>query len=141
ARQVKAVTEVQLELVGLPPAQLRDDVERDHKYDLAYYQLDYRDETYWLWPLFDPNATGPGGSNYLGYDRDPDLQGKFLNALDYRKFDIVQGYVRDIHRQIYDKMPLIPLWQLDTHLAMRDETQTVPQDVRSLDPLHLFSDI
>lgn len=141
AKQVQNTVGVRLTLQGLDPHRLRQDVEEDHKYDLAYYHLDYPNQAYYLWPLFNPRAIGPGGSNYLGYDNDSDLERKFHNALEHREVSRVQEFMRDIHKQIFDKMPLIPLWQLDMHFAVHYEVETWPTPPESLDPLKLFSDI
>ena len=141
ARQVKAEINIDLALEGMSLHQLRKDVEEDNNYDLAYFHLDYSNESYWLWPLFNPYATGKGGTNYLGYDNDLELQRKFTNALEYREVSKVREFMHHIHRQIYDKMPLIPLWQLDMHFAVHKDLEISPRDVRRLDPLALFSDI
>jgi ABC-type oligopeptide transport system substrate-binding subunit len=114
-------------------------VEIEHDYDLAYYHWDYANEAYWLWPLFDPEATGPGGRNFLGVN-DPELQMLFRRVLVYRQFKEVQDLTRQIHRELYEKMLLIPLWQLDTHLAIHRELQTVPPP-NGLDPQVVFAEV
>ena len=40
-----------LELKPVSPNDLRDVVERDHNYSLAYYHYDFPDDVYWLGPL------------------------------------------------------------------------------------------
>lgn len=135
--QVQNFTGLTLELKGLPPRELRKQVEVEHDYDLAYYHWDYANEAYWLWPLFDPEAAGRGGRNFLGVN-DPELQMLFRRALVHRQFKEVQALTWQIHRELYEKMPLIPLWQLDTHLAVHRELQTVPPPI-GLDPQAVFA--
>ena len=53
AAQVKEAIGVTLELTAMPSNELRDAVERDHTYSLAYYHYDFPDDVYWLGPLLD----------------------------------------------------------------------------------------
>jgi peptide/nickel transport system substrate-binding protein len=126
---------ISIKLEEASPHQLRDAVRRG-EYQLAYYHLDYPSETYWLWPLFDthPNALEPGGSNFLGYENDDELPKLLRLAMSHRNFAKVAEVTRDIHTYLFDKMPLIPLWQLDTHLAIHPDLKTV-----RLNPLRVFT--
>src|SRR5262249_9770408 len=127
-------TELRIKPEGVPPRKLKEAVDR-RDYQLAYYHLDYTSEVYWLWPLFDsgPEALRPGGSNFLGYS-DATLQTLFRSAMSYRDFDKVRALTHDIHAHLYEQMPLIPLWQLHTHLAVHPDLTTV-----HLDPLLVFT--
>jgi ABC-type transport system substrate-binding protein len=129
---------IELSLKPCSAPELRKAVMDDHDYQLAYWHWDPADETYWVWPLFDPNAAGPGGSNFLGRVNDPALENLFRKAMQYREFSEVQRLTRMIHRQLYDSMPLIPLWQLDTHLAVDQRLKLAPRPER-IDPLQLFT--
>ncbi len=140
-KHIEEATGVKLVLQDMPPAQFHQEVEVEHKFELAYCHWDYANESYWLWPLFNPRAAEPGGSNYLGYVNDAELERKFHNALEYRETARVQEFMHDIHQQIFDKMPLIPLWQLDLHFAIHSSVVTAPGRLLDLDPLKLFSDI
>jgi ABC-type oligopeptide transport system substrate-binding subunit len=134
--QVKDATGIDLQLVPRSPHELHDDVERAHDYELAYYHLDYPDNVFWLWPLFNPNGAEKG-SNYLGYIQDNELVVAFQEAMAHRNFADVKKHTHNIHRILYNKMPLIPLWQLDTYVAFHKDVAYAPR----LDPLRLFSDI
>jgi ABC-type oligopeptide transport system substrate-binding subunit len=114
-------------------------VERTHNYELAYYHYDHPSEAYWIAPLFDldPGATGSNGSNYLGFI-DGELQSMFVQAQNYRDFNEVRQATNIIHRMLYEKMPLIPLWQLDTFLAHRNGVNLERADI---DPLLIFNDV
>jgi peptide/nickel transport system substrate-binding protein len=134
---------IELELIARPPRQLRRDVEDLHDYDLAYYHWDYPSEAYWLWPLFDPQATGPGGGNFLGYENDSELQSLFRRAMTHRELSAVQSLTYEIQDRLYEQMPLVPLWQLDTHLAVHGNLRIQDRTGKLIapDPLSVFSDV
>jgi ABC-type oligopeptide transport system substrate-binding subunit len=127
---------VRVRPVGLPPRELSRAVEQ-HDYQLAYCHLDYASEAYWLWPLFDsrPEALAKGGSNFLGYE-DAALEGLFRAAMSRRDFGEVRKKTHAIHARLNAQMPLIPLWQLDTHIALHADLRPT-----HLDPLRLFDDV
>jgi ABC-type transport system substrate-binding protein len=133
---------INVELKALPSRDLRRDVEERHDYELAYYHWDYPNEEYWLWPLFDPRATGPGGLNFLGYENDDKLASYFRQAMTRREFSAIQELTHNIHYEFYEKMPLIPLWQLDTHYAVH-RSLAVPMGPAEplIDPLLVFTDV
>jgi ABC-type transport system substrate-binding protein len=142
ARQLAALgssAQLPLKIQPVPalPHELRTALSGGH-YDLAYHHLDYANEAYWLWPLFDdrPEALQPGGSNYLGYQDDARLVSLFRRALGTRDFAKVREITHDIHDHLSERMPLIPLWQLDTHLAIHPDLAPTP-----LDPLRIFGDV
>jgi ABC-type oligopeptide transport system substrate-binding subunit len=130
-------TFIELQAVEVAATQLREDVEKSHNYQLAYYHYDYPSEAFWLAPLFDSRATDINGSNYLGYTDDGDLQAQLARAQSRRDFSEVQQSMRLVHRMLEQKMPLIPLWQLDTFLAHR---QSLNLKDASVDPLLIFND-
>jgi peptide/nickel transport system substrate-binding protein len=131
-------TGIELELEPRTPEQLRQDVEVVHEYDLAYYHWDYSDADYWLWPLFDPSdrAMGRGGRNFLGYHNDPELEPLFRQVNGHREFEVIKKLTHDIHAIFHEKMPFIPLWQLDTHVAYHEDLTMV-----HMDPLLIFPHI
>jgi hypothetical protein len=92
---------------------------------------------YWLWPLFDgrPEALQPGGANFLGCE-DAKLEELFRAAMGRREFAEVHKHTHEIHARLYDTMPLIPLWQLDTHVAVHPALR-----LTHLDPLRVFDDV
>lgn len=138
--QVRNAAGIEIELKPRPSRDLRHEVELEHDYELAYYHHDHASENYWLWPLFDPAATEPGGKNYLGYVNDADLEGLFRSAMSHRQFSKVQEHTRDIHDHLFTRMPIIPLWQLDTHIAIHGRLKpSLPPG--QLDPLFVFTDI
>lgn len=126
-----------LKCVPLPPAELRKAIaERD--FDLAYMQHEFADETYWLWPWFDPRpeALAKGGSNFLGYENDGDLLTLLRAAMSHREFATLQAVTHTVHAHLHEHMPFIPLWQLQRSVAMKRDLLAV-----YIDPLHVFSQV
>ena len=138
--QVQKHTGIVLTLKGVSSTELRKAVEQDHDYQLAYCHWDHPDESYWLWPLFDPSAAGKGGSNFLGPTKNPRLDNLFPRALQYRQFGEVTALTHQIHAEIAGKMLLIPLWQLHTHLAIHQDLKVHPRPDQ-LDPLLIFTHV
>jgi ABC-type oligopeptide transport system substrate-binding subunit len=136
--QLNKVEGIQVTPVALTPYELRDAIDQ-RDYELAYWHLDYANDFYWLWPLFDPdeNARNRGGSNFLQYRNDSVLVAYFRRSMDFRDFKEVKKLTHDIHARLYEVMPLIPLWQLHTHLAVHPDVK--PEGV--IDPLRVFSQV
>jgi peptide/nickel transport system substrate-binding protein len=125
---------IELQLLPRSERDLHQDVEQSHDYDLAYYSWDFPDKMYWIWPMFDPRAVGPGGRNFLGYQNDDILESLLRRMQTHREFAVVQELGRRIHQVLYERMPLIPLWQLDTHVAVHNSL-SIPGE---FDPLLVF---
>ncbi|HEV3261543.1 MAG TPA: ABC transporter substrate-binding protein, partial [Gemmataceae bacterium] len=141
--QVAKEIGVTLDLQALPPRELHDSVEGSHNYQLAYYHYDFPSEAYWLWPLFDPRAVDDGGTNYLGYHNDSRLESLFQQVMGHCDFEQVRKSTQALHQLLFEKMPLIPLWQLDTHIAKAKDLKFDPvaPDVVRFDPVLVFTDV
>jgi ABC-type transport system substrate-binding protein len=125
-----------LRVQALPPRELRR--ARDQRdFDLLYQTIDHADEPYRLWALFDPTeaALRNGGSNFLGHD-DAKLQNLLRAALQHRAFTELRGILQTAHAHLAQTMPLIPLWQLDTHVAVHASLR-----LPDLEALSLFADV
>jgi ABC-type transport system substrate-binding protein len=123
---------LKLRLVSLPPRQLQRDV-LARKYQLAYWHHDYPTDLYSLWPLFDPrDGALQRGSNFLGYKDDGSLVELLQKAASYRDFTQVKRLTHDIHVALFEKMPLVPLWQLDYHIAVHPNLTTGLLDPRAV---------
>jgi ABC-type oligopeptide transport system substrate-binding subunit len=134
-------TGIELDLIPRKTRELHREVELDHDYELAYYHYDFPDDLYWLWPLFNTNSAAleRGGTNYLGYRNDSELESEFQAVMTHRDFARVQQAMRAIQGILRTKMPLIPLWQLDTNIAFHKDLFSSPP--KDLDPLVVFADI
>jgi peptide/nickel transport system substrate-binding protein len=141
--------EIRINLQKLSPRQLREAVEKDRDYELAYYHHDYADDTFRLWPLLDSRSAYPGGRNYLGY-RSPRLEKLFHEAASHRDFEQVRKITHTIHKVFLQEVPFIPLWQLDRHLALSQELElsdgnrileVAQKRPLRIDPLRIFSTV
>src|SRR5207302_5590479 len=132
----KAGRSVKLKLVPVSPHKLHADVlARD--YQLAYLHHDFANDLYSLWPLFDPGSEAiETGSNFLGYKDDGALVELLQRAGAHRDFAEVKRLTHDIHALLFERMPLVPLWQLEYHIAVHPQLS-----VPTLDPRCLFSTI
>jgi ABC-type transport system substrate-binding protein len=127
---------IKVRLVALSPQQLKRDV-LAHRYQLAYWHHDFPDDSYDLWPLFDPrNEALATGSNYLGFKDDGTLAELLQKAGSYRDFHEVKRLTHDIHVVLFERMPLIPLWQLDYHLGVHPQLR-----LPTLDSLKVFGNV
>jgi ABC-type transport system substrate-binding protein len=133
----KLDAKIRVEPFGLPPHDFRDAL-LERKYELAYCHYDYTSDVYWLAPLFDSSgeARAPGGSNFLRYENDEQLDSLLGQAMNSRDFNAIKKVTHEIHAHIVDKMPIIPLWQLHTHIAVHPQLKT-----GELDPLLVFTNV
>ncbi len=141
----KACTEIknQLQEIGIElsteavdPDRLYDLVVVQHKFDLVYWRHDFEDETYSIWPLFDPADQGPGGSNFMGCSPDQDLHTLFGDLIQHKQFIKIRDAVHKIHEHVARRATVIPLWELDTYVAVGDTLMDY-----KLDSLTLFQDV
>jgi peptide/nickel transport system substrate-binding protein len=136
-KQIEAVDpSLTIELASRTPEQLHREVEIDHDYQMAYYHHDFANESFWLWPLFHTGGEG-AAENFLGYKNDGELAGLLRKLMGHRNPKVVQELAWQIHQHCFDKVPFVPLWQLDTHLVTR-QNLALPAE---LDPLAIFRDV
>ncbi len=145
AAAVCAMVQSMLDAAGLkvqpqpvPRTQLNAELLKESPdFDLVYWHFDFENETLSLWPLLDPNDTGGRGRNILGYTRDSELHGHLQRLLQYRD---IQGYLKDelwrLHDHLYQRMVVIPLWQLDRHVVLHRSLKPA-----RLHPLWIFQDV
>jgi ABC-type transport system substrate-binding protein len=141
AAQLKAMAkkvgkQINIKLVPVTPHQLRRDV-LEHRYQLAYWHHDFPNDLFSLWPLFDPREdVVANGSNYLGYRNNADLVEKLQKVASQRDFAEVKRQMQNVHADLFESMPLIPLWQLDYNVAVHPDLT-----VGRLDAQRVFSTI
>jgi ABC-type oligopeptide transport system substrate-binding subunit len=126
---------VEIEIEPVNVREFYDRVVKQHDFDLVYWRHDFLNATYWLWPLFDPKAKDPG-TNFMGYDPDPDLVNLFFQLREHKRFAKIRELTNRIHEHIATNAIVIPLWQLDTYVAVSDRLHNI-----TLDPWTLFGDV
>ncbi len=107
-------------------------------FDLAYWSYCYPDATYWIGPLVEPGPTGRGwrGWNVLSYSPDNDLAALLHEVRQHKAFEAIRKHTHAIHEHMFRRAILVPLWQLDTYVAIGDRLENV-----TLDPLVLFGGV
>lgn len=132
ARSVCGAIAAQLDLVGidcklrpLPPGETEDPT---HDYDLLYVEAAMWEPLADTRRLFTPNGVAPTTSAYIHAD---------LRRLDEaRSWQEVATRLQQLHRTIFDEVPLIPLWQTYDFVAVRNHLRNVSQR-----PIWLYGDI
>jgi hypothetical protein len=66
------------------------------------------------------------------------LEKLFRDIMGERDFAKVRERTHALYAHLYEHMPLIPLWQLDAHVAIHPDL-SLP--VTRLDPLRIFADV
>jgi ABC-type transport system substrate-binding protein len=137
AVQVEKELGVKLTLEGVEPNVFYDQIVRQHNFDLVYWRHDFDDESYWIWPLFDPNDKDAGGANFMGIDPEANLRTVlFDTAKQHKDFTRVRELARLAHAEIARSAAIIPLWQLNTHVAVSPLLREAV-----FDPVYLFEDV
>nr|HMP17949.1 ABC transporter substrate-binding protein [Gemmatales bacterium] len=112
------------------------------EFDLLYTTWDFQNESLNLRPLFDVQANNGRGANFSGYQlppmqQDPTLMRYLANGLSNRELENARRQLYSIHKHVMDNALLVPLYQLDKHIAVH----------RSLDryerfhPLYVFDGV
>lgn len=131
-------------------------LEDDHDFDLAYCSFDYKDDLFWLGGLLDRTAGGRGERNFLGYLTEGSNAQLDDNALrltldeirSHRDFrDKYRELTWSVHKKFLERMPFVPLWQIDRHMVIHnglemyldDPSQKVQPD--RIDPNSVFTGV
>jgi len=144
-----------LELEPREPRDFLRHVESEQRYDIAYLPFDYPDDwhPFGLAAFLDPDAAGRDGRNVTGYlsnGTNPDaddrnLGGELAAFREHRDFagDLAPRAQR-VHSVFNDRMPFVPLWQLDRHTLVSGKLRVVIDDTANpvpadrLNPAVLF---
>ena len=151
----KALT---IKLQPLEPRELHRIVFGEHRYDLAYVPYDFPDD--WhplaLAATLDAGAAATGGRNFTEYlatgtnaqPEDRDLGSELTTLQDYRDFKgQIEPRARRIHQLFNDRVPFIPLWQLDRHMLVNTglrvfvDDSLEPSPMQNLNPTILFQNV
>lgn len=148
---------VTIELVPLAAKEYREKVLVEHDFDLTLTTFDYRDDLYSLASLLDPEASELRECrNYMGYlaqgtnpaEGDRRLRKLIDDNRQYRDFTKqVKDRTWDIHALFNQRVPFIPLWQLERYVAHHRDLEIyfdnpnapVPPD--RIDPAAVFTGI
>jgi hypothetical protein len=135
-RQVEERLALKININPVPPSLFYQAVIDEHSFDLAYWRHDFQDETYWIWPWFDPDDKEQGGANFMGYVADDDLRDLFHEMVIHKQFPRIREAAHDVHEHLARSAILIPLWQLDTYVAVSDQLRYT-----ALDPFDFYNGI
>jgi peptide/nickel transport system substrate-binding protein len=147
---------VEIDVQALTPEKFHEKLHLEFEYDLALTTFDYRDGTYSLDSILDPDASLRAGRNYLGYM----APGTNFGDDDRRMRKLIEGtgQDQDISKQVKDKtweihtlfnerVPFIPLWQLDRYMVVHRELEIyldnplAPVGPERLDPSVVFTGV
>jgi peptide/nickel transport system substrate-binding protein len=140
----------------LPPETFREKLRLEFGFDLALTTFDYTDDLYSLAALLDPESAGRGGRNFCGYlaaGTNPTEADRRLRRLideagqsrDFSKF--VTDKTWDIHALFNQRVPFIPLWQLDRFVVAHRDLELHFSDpetgasIDRLDPAVVFTGV
>jgi ABC-type transport system substrate-binding protein len=129
---------IKLTVQAVEPDQFHEMIYQRFPFDLVYWRHEFPNETYWLWPLVDPNEIGPQGANFMAYRPQPDLLGMFNHLKTHKAFAEIRATTHDIHAYFARHAVVIPLWQLDTYVAVHRLVR-IPSG--TLDPMAPLSGI
>lgn len=123
---------LRIRLAKKAPRDLYEEVYEQHDFDLVYARYTF-DDTYDVYPLFDPRRMDKGGSNFCGYVN-PALVRLFDAMQKTRRPRRILALARRVHQVAHDESAMIWLWQLDQYAAHVRELRNV-----EIHPYHLFS--
>ncbi len=135
-KQSAAAIGIQIELAPVEPEAMFDRVMVKHAFDLVYWRHDFTGGSYWLWPLLDPQDAGARGANFMGYKPNLNLQTMFTTLSQHKQFRTIQNQTHQIHTELSRNAVVIPLWQLDTYVAVHRSVENA-----RLDAVRLFDSI
>lgn len=127
---------VRLEVTGMPHANLVAELSKESpNFDLVYFSYDFPNEHLSIFPLFDRNSVSPAGQNFMGNSNDTELMSIFSRMQSRRDIGYIQRQQHELHNLIWRKMLIIPLWQIDRHVAVHRSLQ-----FQRLHPTYVFDD-
>jgi len=120
-----------LELEAVAAEDYFDRVVNRRRFDLAYWRHDFDNETYWIWPLLDPQEIRAGGANFMGYEPDNQLLGLFQRVNEQKRFRSIRAATHATHKYIARRAIIIPLWELDVYIAISESVQGMRENLDS----------
>jgi peptide/nickel transport system substrate-binding protein len=147
---------VEIDVKDYPPETFREKLRLEFDFDLALTTFDYADDLYSLAAFLDPESAGRGGRNVCGYlaagtnptENDRRLRRLIDEAGQSRNFSkYVTEKMWDIHALFNQRVPFIPLWQLDRFTVAHRDLELHFSDpetgasVDRLDPAVVFTGV
>lgn len=158
ALSVNGSSKLEMTLEAVTPVELRNRVEHQGRYDLAYLPFDYPDmwHAHALAATLDPSAAGGGGRNCFWYRTKGTVPSRADDGLtdalaELKTHRDSEGEIKKASHEVFERfneaMPFIPLWQLDRHMVFSTgvkayfdgRSKEMPLD--QLDPVTLFSNV
>lgn len=149
---------IAIDLQAMPADRFKEKVHLEFDYDLALTTFDYRDDLYSLANLLDPEAAAKdiNSRNYMGYlaqgtnATEPDRRLKKLmdEVRSFRDFTKeVKDRTWDIHALFNQRVPFVPLWQLDRYMVTHRDLEIffdnpeAPVPAEAIDPGVVFTGV
>ncbi|HEX4611743.1 MAG TPA: ABC transporter substrate-binding protein, partial [Urbifossiella sp.] len=141
---------LKIELDPRPPREFLRHVESEQRYDMAYVPFDYPDDwhPFGLAAYLDPDAATRDGRNVCGYlsgGTNPDADDRILGG-ELAAFREHRDYAGDlapraarVHTMFNDRMPFVPLWQLDRHTLVSGKLKVFTDDTADPVPPYLLN--
>lgn len=148
-RDAPPANRITLALEPRAPREFVRHVELEQRYDLAYLPFDYPDDwhPFGLAAYLDPAAAVREGRNVTGYlsnGSNPDADDRALGAeleafREHRDFagDLFPRALR-VQAMFNDRMPFVPLWQLDRHVLVTNQLRVTVDDAGAVAPASLL---
>ncbi len=132
---------LKITLKPMPRDQLLAELHKERpEFDLLYTHLDFTTEALAIWPLFDSKGLNGKGQNFIGYPPDGKLHQYLQEIQTSRDVQEVRRATHNLHEMMMlEEMPLIPLWQIDRHVAIHRSVR-FPRPP-GLHPLWVFDDL
>lgn len=123
-----AALKIPVKVTAEQPEKFYQRVVGTQHFDLAYWRHDFADETYWLGELLNPEAKARGHSNFMGYQPDKETAGLLQDLKRHKRFPHVQALTHAIHDHLARNAVVIPLWQVDTYVAVSPKVKNFESD-------------
>ncbi|WP_435016842.1 ABC transporter substrate-binding protein [Tundrisphaera sp. TA3] len=119
-----------------PESELESDLRAGRRFDLAYRAARAGDPFHDLGPMLCPGYDAPPDADALASLASPRILQLLLQLDRAPETTAARGLALQIDRESRDEMPVLPLWQADSHFAWRDRLKGPPAVAE-----HVYQDI
>jgi ABC-type transport system substrate-binding protein len=109
-------------------------------YDLVYTCYDFENESLNVRSLFDAAGAGGQGRNFMSYQRqtpNAELMRAINEGIFTRDMKNAERKLYSVHKQVIDKALIVPLYQLDRHVAVHRSLDKYPR----FHPIYVFEGV